>query len=128
MEFKLKGHNIEVSYSPGSTPGGPTLSYKDGSISRSFTKDEVHTDSTALGSLVSISLNPRIMPAESNIGEAGVTFAFFLPLNINVPQGQTEDFTTVALQEEGPVLPPPRPVKWQTFVMHGTAHNISIPV
>lgn len=93
MRFTLKGHQTEISYTPGSTPSGSTLSYKDDSLSRSFTKDEVHTDSTALGSLVSISLDPAIRPLERSAGSGSTTFAFFLPEDINVPHVPTNRLT-----------------------------------
>src|SRR5690242_9084666 len=130
MKFAVKGHHIEISYTPGSTPGLTTLTYKDDSLSRGYTKDEVHTDSTALGSLVSISLNPKIMPLEGNTDGPGITFAFLLPEDIDVPHGQTKEFTTVAIREERPVLhiQPPPPTTWHTFVMHGTAQNITTPL
>ncbi len=130
MKFTLKGHHVEISYTPGSTPGLPTLTYKDNSLSRSFTKDEVHTDSTALGSLVSISLDSVIRPLERNASPEGTTFAFFLPEDINVPHGHTAKFTTAAIREERSLLhiQPSHPVTWQTFIMHGTAQNISIPL
>ena len=121
-QFTLKGHHIEVEYTIGATPGIPVLHYKDASVSLNFTQADIRTDQTALGSLVSIRL-------KSSIDTGGTIFAFFLP-NIDVPNGQTADFTTVAIREEfsGPNSVPHRPTTWQSFVMHGTAKSGIIPL
>ena len=121
-QFTLKGHHIEVEYTIGATPGIPVLHYKDASVSLNFTQADIRTDQTALGSLVSIRL-------KSSIDTGGTIFAFFLS-NIDVPNGQTADFTTVAIREEfsGPNSVPHRPTTWQSFVMHGTAKSGIIPL
>ncbi|MEO6561718.1 MAG: hypothetical protein ABIN99_01550 [Nitrosospira sp.] len=94
-QFTLKGYHIEIEYTIGATPGIPVLHYKDASVSLNFTQADIRTDQTALGSLVSIRL-------KSFIDTGGTIFAFFLP-NIDVPNGQTADFTTVAIRED-PIL------------------------
>ena len=121
-QFTLRGHHIAVEYMLGATPGIPVLHYKDASVSLNFKQDDIRTDQTALGSLVSIRL-------KSSIDTGGTIFAFFLP-NIDVPNGQTADFTTVAIREEfsGPNSVPHRPTIWQSFVMHGTAKSGIIPL
>ena len=55
-KFTLKGHQIEVDYTIGGNPTFPSLKYKRGTVSKSFTPSEIHTDTTALGSLVSVTL------------------------------------------------------------------------
>ena len=121
-QFTLKGHHIEVEYTIGATPGIPVLHYKDASVSLNFTQADIRTDQTALGSLVSIRL-------KSFIDTGGTIFAFFPP-NIDVPNGQTADFTTVAIREEfsGPNSVPHRLTTWQSFVTHGTAKSGIIPL
>ena len=121
-QFKLRGHHIEIEYMLGATPGIPVLQYKDASVSLNFKQDDIRTDQTALCSLVSIRL-------KSSIDTGGTIFAFFLP-NIDVPNGQTADFTTVAIREEfsGPNSVPHRLTTWQSFVMHGTAKSGIIPL
>jgi hypothetical protein len=56
QQFILKGHHIEVKYTIGITPGLTALTYRDGSISHDFKTDEITTEKTRLGSLVSIAL------------------------------------------------------------------------
>jgi hypothetical protein len=121
-QFTLRGHHIAVEYMLGATPGIPVLHYKDTSVSLNFKQDDIRTDQTALGSLASIRL-------KSSIDTGGTIFAFFLP-NIDVPNGQTADFTTVAICEEfsGPNSVPHRSTTWQSFVMHGTAKSGIIPL
>ncbi len=121
-QFTLKGHHIEIKYTIGSTPGIPALHYKDASTSHDFTQDQIHTDPTALGSLVSI-------PLARSVDTGGTTFAFFLP-DISVPGEQTVGFTTTAVREDfsGPNSVPHRSPFWQAFVMHGTAQNVIVPL
>ncbi len=52
-KFILKHHQIEVDYTIGITPGLPALTYKDGPNVKTFKTNEITTDQTALGSMVS---------------------------------------------------------------------------
>jgi hypothetical protein len=121
-KYTLKGHHIEVEYTIGGNPGFTALRYKGTSISRDFKPGEVATDPTAFGSLVSV-------PLEVSIDTGGKTFGFFLP-NINVPEGQTADFTTTAICKEfsGPDSFPHRPATWHSFTMQGTAQSVILPL
>ena len=121
-QFTLKGHHIEVKYTIGATPGIPVLHYKEGSVSRDFKQNEITTDQTALGRLISV-------PLARSVDTGGTTFAFFLP-DIQVARGQLADFTTVAVREEfsGPNSVPHRPTTWHSFVLHGTAENVIVPL
>lgn len=121
-KFTLKGRHIEVDYTVGANPALPALIYHEGSLMKSFKPNEITTDSTALGSLVSV-------PLVRTVDTGGKTFAFLLPA-IDVPPGQTVDFETVAMCEEfgGPDSIPHRPTTWQTFVMHGTAQTVIVPL
>jgi hypothetical protein len=49
---------------------------------------------------------------------------------IDVPQGQTAHFTTVAIFEHfsGPNSIPHRPTTWETFVLEGTAQTVLVPL
>jgi hypothetical protein len=84
-KFTLKGHQIEVESTIGGNPTFPSLKYKRGPVSKSFTSSEIHTDNTALGSLVSVAL-------VKTIDTGAELFAFFLP-QLDVPKGQTAHFT-----------------------------------
>jgi hypothetical protein len=121
-KYTLRGHHIEVDYTIGANPAFPALIYKQGSFSKSFRPDEIHTDPTTLGSLVSV-------PLVRSIDTGGTIFAFLLP-EIEAPGEQTVGFTTVAMREEfsGPDSLPHRPTTWQTFVIEGTAQNAIVPL
>jgi hypothetical protein len=122
-KFTLKGYNIEVDYLIGANTAIPALTYQEGSSpKKSFKPIEINTDSTVLGSLVSV-------PLVRTVDTGGKRFAFLLP-EINVPQGQTVAFETVAMCEEfsGPNSVPRRPTTWKTFIMQGTAQSVIVPL
>jgi hypothetical protein len=87
QQFILKGHHIEVKYTTGITPGLVALTYKDGSTSHDFKTDEISTEKTRLGTLVSVALI-------KSVDTGGTNFGFFLP---DAPEGQAFDFTTTAV-------------------------------
>jgi len=71
-KFVLKHHHIEVDYTIGITPDLPALIYKDGPNVKTFPANEITTDETGLGSLVSVSLvrsidtgGERFLPART---------------------------------------------------------------
>lgn len=119
QQFILKGHHIEVKYTIGITPGLTALTYRDGSISHDFKTDEITTEKTKLGSLVSIAL-------VKSVDTGGTNFGFFLP---DVPE-QAFDFTTTAIREEfsGPDSVPHRPTIWHCLPMHGTVKSVIGPL
>jgi hypothetical protein len=120
QQFILKGHHIEVKYTTGITPGLIALTYKDGTVSHDFKTDEIATEKTRLGFLVSIALLKSV-----DIG--GTNFGFFLP---DVPTDQALDFTTTAIREEfsGPNSVPHRPTIWHCLPMHGTVKSVIGPL
>src|ERR1700676_658309 len=91
-KFVLKHHQIEVDYTIGITPGLTALTYKDGPNVKTFKTNEVTTDQTALGSMVSVVL-------VKTIDTGGERFGFFLP-QLDVPSGQTEKFATASAYEK----------------------------
>src|SRR5579864_9123945 len=110
-KFMLRGYQIEVEYTIGGNPSLPALIFKRGSLSKSFAPSEVHTDSTALGLLVSV-------PLVKTVDTGGETFAFFLR-DTDVPQGQTAHFTTTAILERfgGPDSVPRRLPSWEAHIL-----------
>jgi hypothetical protein len=122
-KFTLKGHEVEVYYIIGATPGIPALIYKDRTTSKNFQMNEIHTDSTTLGSLVTVSL-------EVTIDAGGTTFSSFLP-NVDVPTGKEVAFKTIGIYKEvrGPVvLPAQQTITWHTIPLHGTAETVVVPL
>ena len=121
-KFVLKHHQIEIDYTIGITPGLPALTYKDGSNVRTFTSDQIKTENTSLGSLVSVALL-------STIDTGGDRFGFFLP-QLDVPSGQTEKFVTVGINERfgGPDSFPRLPPSWNCIELQGTAQTVIVPL
>lgn len=118
-KFVLKHHEIEVEYTIGLTPGVPALIYSNG-VTKKFTSAEVTTDETALGSLVSV-------PLLRSVDTGGERFGFFLP-QLNVPRGESEEFTTVGVYERfgGPDSVPQRQSSWRCIELHGTAQTVIV--
>jgi hypothetical protein len=120
--FVLKGHNIEVDYTIGITPGLPALTYKNGPDVRTFHTGEITTNATALGSIVSVSL-------VRTVDTGGEVFGFFLP-QLTVPAGQTENFMTAGVFERfsGPDSIPARPPSWISIELRGSAQTVMVPL
>jgi hypothetical protein len=121
-KFVLKHHQIEVDYTLGITPGLTALHYKDGADVKTFKTNEITTDQTALGSLVSVLL-------VSTVDTGGERFGFFLP-QLDVPSGQTQTFATAGTYEKfsGPNSVPHRSSSWRCIDMHGTAQTVIVPL
>jgi hypothetical protein len=90
-KFVLKHHNLEIDYMVGITPGLTALTYKNASEIKTFKTNEITTETTALGSLVSV-------PLVRTIDTGGKAFGFFLP-NLDVPMGQSDKFKTVGVYD-----------------------------
>jgi len=121
-KFTLKHHQIEVDYTVGITPGLTALTYKDGTTTKNFTSAQITTESTSLGSLVSV-------PLVISIDTGGERFGFFLP-QLDVPSGKTEKFTSVGVYDKfsGPDSVPRTPPSWTCIDMHGTAQTVPVPL
>jgi hypothetical protein len=121
-KFVLKHHHVEVEYTLGLTPGLRALTYKDGPNVKAFKANEITTDQTALGSLISI-------PLVNTIDTGGERFGFFLP-HIDVPSGQTDKFNTAGVYQKfsGPNSLPHLPPSWRCIELHGTAQTVIVPL
>ena len=119
-QFTLRGHHVDVNYTIGGNADFVALTYRGEEISRDFKPRDIHTDHTAVDTLISVQL------VERSSGDRTIS-AFFLP-NIEVPQDETADFTTVGIHQEH-VKRSRRPYRsdtWHPFVMHGTARNVIV--
>ena len=122
-KFTLHGQGIEISYTVGATPGLVALTYQDGAITKDFTSHEISTDTTVIEQLVTITL-------ELTVDFGATTFSFFLP-NLNVPRGQSAEFTSLGIRKEvrGPVVNPAlQKVTWHCFNLYGTAETVIVPL
>ena len=118
----LKGSGVEMEYIIGETIGLPALTYKSGAFVKSFTANEIQSDDTGLGELVSI-------PLLSTIDTGGKRFGLFLPF-LSVASGETASFHSVGIYEtfSGPGSIPHRPSTWRCIELNGTAQTVIVPL
>jgi hypothetical protein len=121
-KFVLTHHQTEVDYTIGMTPGLPALTYKDGPKVMTFKSDEITTNETALGLLVSVRLVRTI-----DVGGEG--FGFFLP-QLDVAMGQTVEFSSSGIYEKfsGPDSVPRVAPSWRCVELKGTAQSVIVPL
>jgi hypothetical protein len=96
--------------------------YTEGAFQTKFKPNEILSEDTGLGEMVSISL---ILTTDTG----GVRFGFFLP-SITVARGQTAHFHTIGVYEtfSGPNSVPHRPSTWRCIEMAGTAQSVIVPL
>ena len=90
-KFVLKGPGVEVDYTIGASSAIPALVFTAGAFQKKFKPNEVLSEDTGLGRLVSVAL---IL----TIDTGGERFGFFLPF-IDVARDQTAHFYTVGVQD-----------------------------
>lgn len=121
-KFVLKGSGVEVNYTIGASSAIPALVFTAGAFQKKFRPDEVLSEDTGLGRMVSVAL---ILTTDTG----GQRFGFFLPF-IEVGRGQTALFHTVGIYEtfSGPGSVPHRPSTWRCIEMTGTAESVIVPL
>jgi hypothetical protein len=87
--FELHRGGTSITYDASSITGKPLLSYDDGTISRSFTGDEIETVKTGIGTLLTVDVE-FIPDAESK------SVTVVLP-QINLKDGKPRRFKTVVI-------------------------------
>jgi hypothetical protein len=119
--FELSGDDIQVTYSSSSFAGSPLFSYRDGSINRQFSGQDICSVKAEIGELLTVTLE-QIPDLRT------VTFTLILPvvtvlppsagIHIQVPGLTTTTHTTIA-------GPPLGPQKTYTQVnLKGTAQAV----
>jgi hypothetical protein len=103
--FELSGDEIQVTYSSTSIAGTSLFSYRDGSINRLFSDEEIESVTTGLGELLTVTLE-QIPDLRT------VTFTLILPVvnvlpgsagaHIRVPGITTTTHTNIAGSVPGP--------------------------
>jgi hypothetical protein len=121
--FELGGGFIHVTFSSTSVLGGPILSYRDPQRSLSFQGEDIASEETPLGELITVTLE-AIPDART------VTFTLILPIvtvmsqsagtQIQVPGVTTTDLTTRTTT--GPQLGPQK--LYEVVNLQGTAQSI----
>jgi hypothetical protein len=112
--YTLQGQGLHVSYSTTSFQGKPHFDYNDSHITQSFVGDEIRTEQTEIGTLVTVTImltvdrgatsfslllpTVNVGPSKSApISTIGITtrHRFALPVSLNL--GQTELYTVTQL-------------------------------
>jgi len=115
---------IRINYSSSSIKAGvPLVAYNDADLDRNFQDDEITRIQTALGELVTVTLD--------NVVDAFTrTFTLVVP-SIRLPRGQEVEFTTLGVEtsdRSGAFVPPPGPSgvlqTYQVYQLRGTAQQV----
>ena len=118
-KFDLRGMGVSVDYATTSFTGDPTLSYTQGGKTQNFRGDQIRTQETELGFLVTVTI--AATPDLST-----TTFTLVVP-RVNLPQGQpvrirTQGITTVSKTSiGGPDLVSGQVQTYQVTPLVGTA-------
>jgi hypothetical protein len=86
-KFELSGGGIQIEYILGGNPTFPSLTFTEGATKKTFTPAEITTDTSGLGTLVSVAL-------VRTVDTGGTRFGFFLP-DVPLTRGQSAPVTTV---------------------------------
>ena len=118
--YVLHGNGVHILYTIGGNPGFTALSFTEGGTTTNFTANQVTTDTTGLGTLVSV-------PLVQSVDNGGTRFGFFLP-EVQVALGQQVPVATIGMFEmfSGPNSIPHRPATWQCAHLHGTAQEVEV--
>ena len=76
--FELSGDGIQVTYSSSSIKGSQLLSYQDGTINCRFSGEEIRSEATEIGELLTVTL-------EHTVDSRAVTFTLILPVVTVMP-------------------------------------------
>ena len=119
-KFELSGSGIQIVYILGGNPTFPSLTFTEGATKKTFTPAQITTDTSGLGTLVSVAL-------VQTVDTGGTRFGFFLP-DVQVARGQTAPVSTVGVFEmfSGPDSVPRRTTTWQCVHLHGTAEDVIV--
>lgn len=118
-QYELKGQGLTVSYSTSSIAGKPQLAFKKGRQTLNFSGDQIETASTALGTLVSVTI-------AATADRGSTAFSFLVPaINLSSAKQAFRTFgittvtkTTIA----GPVKGPQQTYK--TIALAGSARQV----
>jgi hypothetical protein len=119
--FELSGDSIQVSFSTTGILGGPILSYRDPQRSIFFRREEIRSEDTALGELITVTL--EVIPDLRTI-----TFTLILPIVTVMPQSSGIYIKVPGVTTTNPTTiagPPPGPQKLYSVVnLQGTAQFV----
>jgi hypothetical protein len=117
--YELSGSGIHVSYSTSSFQGGPLFTYHDALQFKSVSGDQIKTEQTAIGTVVTIVLH-------MTVDRGSTTFSLLLP-RVNLPAppaSQTANITAEGITTLQRFSVPPPLGQTQLYTvrtLHGTA-------
>ncbi|PYP88623.1 MAG: hypothetical protein DMF61_05405 [Blastocatellia bacterium AA13] len=119
--FDLHGHGTHIVYDTTSFTGKPQFTYTTGGHSQSFTGDEIRTQDSEIGTLVTVTIfktvdtgsttltllvpHVNLVNNKSHIKTEGIiTVHHFFASNPGLIKGQLETYQTIALQGTAALL------------------------
>ncbi len=114
--YELKGHDLHLTYSTTTISGQPQLEYNGALGSRTLSGNEISTQQSELGTLVSVTLAPSL--------DATFTTLTILIPSVNMGGQNEQSFKTLAIQatHAGPdTFQIGARESYEVFHVHGTA-------
>lgn len=118
-QFDLSGHGVQITFSSTSFAGQPLFGYQGALGSHTAQGDQIRTQESELGTLVSVTLVP-------SVDAQTVCFTVVLP-SINLAGQEEQSFKTIAIQttHAGPdTVRVGARERYEVFHLHGTAKFI----
>ncbi|WHZ28171.1 MAG: hypothetical protein OJF51_002969 [Nitrospira sp.] len=119
--FELSSRTIQVTYSTTNILGGPIFSYRDNTVSRSFTGEEIRIESTSIGEVVTVTL-------ETVPDLRTVTFSLIVPVVTVMTQSSGTRIKVLGITTTTPTTiagPPPGPQQlYSAIYLNGSAQFI----
>jgi hypothetical protein len=119
--FELTGYGVQISYWSGhfiDEPNLPQFTYKDASKNLTFHRDQIRTEASELGTLVSVTLNMTV--------DAGATVLTLLLPSINLAGAAEQNFATVAIEAQSFGILPRKGARliYNVLQLHGAARFV----
>jgi hypothetical protein len=120
--YQVSGHHLHVTYSTSGFDGRPHFTYQDATQVLSFTGDQIRTDQTEIGTLVSVTIH-------LTVDSGSTTFTLLVP-RVNLgPSNQapiaTEGITTLNRFSLVPVLDLGQTQRYSVVALTGTASLVA---
>lgn len=118
--YELTGTRLKVTYSSSSIAGKPLMTIRQGRKDQQFTGNEIKTDKTQIGQLITVTL-------ETQPDRKTVLFSVLLP-DVNLPDSQKANIkteavvTTIKTTIAGP--PKGQVQTYKTVLLSGTARSV----
>ncbi len=118
--YELSGTRLKVTYSSSSIAGKPLLTIRQGRKDQQFTGNEIKTDKTQIGQLVTVTL-------ETQPDRKTVLFSVLLP-EVNLPDSLKSNIKTEAIVTtiKTTIAGPPKGQvqTYKTVLLSGTARSV----